>query len=99
MERKPKRSFQEIRNILLLQLYREKKTINKLASDSNINWRTTELHLNYLVGRGLVREVFSSPYARIYEITEKGKEVVERMNQNGLLKFVKDKKQGRILII
>ena len=94
-----KRTFQELRNLILIQLYRSKKTINELANDAGVNWKTTELHLTYLVGKGLVTEVFASPYARIFEITEKGKQLVDEINPKGILRFVKDEKRGRILII
>ncbi|MEM4337064.1 MAG: winged helix-turn-helix domain-containing protein [Candidatus Woesearchaeota archaeon] len=93
-----KRTFSEIREILLLTLYKGKQTINTLAKEAGVNWKTTENHLTYLIGKGLVYEVFSSPYARIFELTDKGKEVVEKMKPEGALKFVK-KEKGGILIL
>lgn len=95
----PKRKFDELRNLLLLQLSKGKSTINNLSSISGVNWKTTENHLTYLIGKGLAREVFSSPYARIFEITDKGKELVEKLNPKGILRFVKKEEGTRILII
>ena len=43
-----------------------------MAKDIDVNWKTVENHLTYLVGRRLVHEVFSSKYVRIFEITEFG---------------------------
>lgn len=94
-----KRKFADIRNLLLLQLAKGKTTINNLSGISGVNWKTAENHLTFLIGKGLAREVFSSPYARIFEITEKGKEVVEQINPKGILKFVKKDEGTRILII
>ncbi len=98
-----KRKFSEIREILLVTLSKGKKTLNTLAKEAGVNWKTTDNHLTYLMGKGLVKEVFSSPYARIFELTEKGREVVEELYPKGMLKFVKkeDKngKGGNVLIL
>jgi len=70
-----KRTFSEIRILLLKSLSNSRRTINELSRISGVNWKTTENHLTYLVGKGLVREIVNSPYARIFELSEKGKEV------------------------
>lgn len=67
-----KRKFSELREIILRALAHDQKTINQLSSETGINWRTISNHLVYLVGRGLAKEVFSSRFVRIFEITEKG---------------------------
>lgn len=74
-----KRTFEEIRFNLLMSLTEGRKTINELAKDAGVNWRTTSNHLVYLIGLGLVTEVFNSPYVRIFELTEKGKAKVEEL--------------------
>ena len=95
-----KRKFPEIRNILLVALSKGKQTINNLSKEAGVNWKTTENHLTYLIGKGLVSEVFSSPYARIFELTEKGKELVEKLYPSGMLKFIKkDNGKEGVLII
>ena len=69
-----KRTFIEIRRSILLSLASGQKTINQISVESQINWKTVENHLIYLIGRGWVREVFHSPYARILELTAFGKD-------------------------
>lgn len=68
-----KRCFAYIRKAILLSIYSDNRTINSISESSNINWRTCENHLTYLCGRGLVKEVFSSRYARIFELTQEGR--------------------------
>lgn len=71
-----KRTFIEIRKQLLNSLRPGQQTINQLAGNAGVNWKTTQRHLIVLIGKGLVREVFSSPHVKIYELTEKGKALV-----------------------
>ena len=72
-----KRTFSELREIILNTLLGGKKTLNEVSKASGINWKTVDNHIVYLIGRGMVTEVFSSPYVRIVELTEKGKEYLE----------------------
>ena len=71
-----KRNFQEIRDLILLTLSGNRKTINQLAQESGINWKTTQHHLVYLIGKQMVKEVFSSPYVRIFELTDNGDDYI-----------------------
>jgi len=71
-----KRTFEEIRKDILKSLSNGQNTINHISNETNINWKTVENHLIYLIGRGLVNEVFSSEYVRIFELTEEGKDYV-----------------------
>ena len=73
-----KRSFLKIRNSILLSLASGQKTINQISNESQINWKTVERHLVYLVGKGWVREAFSSAYVRIFELTAFGKDYLRR---------------------
>ena len=68
----PKRTFDAIRKLILISLFSGKKTINQISTEAGVNWRTVELHLNYLVGRKMAVEIFSSKYVRIFEITDEG---------------------------
>lgn len=77
-----KRGFKEIRDLLLLELSGTRKTINQLSQDSGINWKTTQHHLVYLIGKQMVKEVFSSPYVRIFELTDNGEEYATVINPN-----------------
>ncbi len=89
-----KRSFEEIRNLLLIELSKGKKTLNQLAKDSGINWKTTDNHLTYLIGKGLALEVFNSPYVRIFEITDKGKEIAALLKPKSSVSYTKKSKEG-----
>lgn len=71
-----KRTFREIRKSILLALSKGQLTVNEIAKQSEINWKTVNNHLIYLTGRGFVKEVFSSSYVRIYELTEQGKNFI-----------------------
>lgn len=75
--RTPKKTFVEIRKTMLECLKTGQKTVNKLSSETGINWKTVDNHLIYLIGRGFAKEVFVSPYVKIYEITERGKEALQ----------------------
>ncbi|MBI2657673.1 ArsR family transcriptional regulator [Candidatus Woesearchaeota archaeon] len=78
-----KRTFIEIRNSILLCLAEGQKTINQISSETGINWRTVDRHLTYLIGKGWAREVFSSSYVRILELTAFGKDYVrKRVSKN-----------------
>ena len=73
-----KRKFIDIRNIILLSLASGQKTINQISSETQINWKTVERHLIYLIGKGWVREVFRSSYVRVFELTAFGKDYVRK---------------------
>ncbi|MBN2111883.1 ArsR family transcriptional regulator [Candidatus Woesearchaeota archaeon] len=75
-----KRRFSDLRGIILKNLNNGKKTVNQISSETGINWKTVDNHLIYLVGTGMAQVVFSSPYVKIFEITEHGKEYVEHLN-------------------
>ena len=73
-----KRTFIELRKDILKCLSKGQNTVNHISNETNINWKTVDNHLTYLRGRGLINEVFSSEYVRIYELSEDGKEYVLR---------------------
>ena len=72
-----KRTFKDLRIAILICLYSKQKTINQISHDTGINWKSVELHLTYLMGKGLVSSVFSSKYVRIFELSENGKYYVK----------------------
>ena len=76
-----KRRFKELREIILRHLAKGQITINQLASDTGINWKTVDNHLTFLVGKGLAKEVFSSKFVRIFEITAYMREVFISMSE------------------
>ena len=94
-----KRTFGEIRLLLLAHLLKGQKTINTLARESGVNWKTVDNHIIYLLGKGFAKEILSSPYARIVEISEKGKEHLQIKYPKGKIVFLKKQnKKGGLLI-
>ena len=85
-----KRTFIEIRNSILLSLASGQKTINQISSEAQVNWKTVERHLIYLTGKGWVREVFSSAYVRVFELTAFGKDYL-RKNVSKTVRISDDK--------
>ena len=74
-----KRRFSDIRDLILKNLYTGRKTVNQISSETGINWKTVDNHLIYLVGKGMAQVVFSSPYVKIFELTDLGKEYIEKL--------------------
>lgn len=72
-----KRTFSIIRNMILFELYKGEKTINQVAINTNINWKTVEKHLVHLVGKKQAQEIFTSKFVRIFGISELGKKQVD----------------------
>lgn len=87
--RESKRTFYELRNEIIVSLSKGKMTINQLALDSGINWKTVEKHLTHLIGKKLVAEIFSSEYVRVFELSDKGREYFENIKKEGLSRFVR----------
>lgn len=83
MSQQKKRPFTELRELILSNLSSGQKTINQVSSETGINWKTVDNHITFLIGRGLAREVFSSSYVRIVEITERGLEQMQQSAESG----------------
>ncbi len=73
-----RRTFLVIRLAILNSLSKGQQTINQIATITGINWRTVELHLTFLVGKGFAKEIFNSQYVRIFSITDLGAESLNR---------------------
>jgi len=86
--RESKRTFLQLREKILINLLNGRKTINQIANDAGINWKTVEKHLTYLIGKRLVEEIFSSEYVRIFELTEYGKRNVVDLEEKKLSQIV-----------
>jgi predicted transcriptional regulator len=71
-----KREFRVIRKNLLHSLVDGQRNINQLAKDAGVNWKTTRNHMVYLCGFGFAKVVINLPQVTIYEITERGMEVL-----------------------
>lgn len=77
-----KRAYPEIRKSILKAIEGSQKTINEVARTSKVNWKTVQRHLTFFKGTGLIIETFSSPYVRIFEITEEGKKILEEWKKS-----------------
>jgi len=77
---KEKRTFEIIRLLILHSLQNGQRTLNQLSNDTDINWKTVDNHIIYLLGRGFVTEVYFSKYVKIVEITEKGTAFLKEKN-------------------
>lgn len=89
-----KRNFIDLRKSILISLASGQKTINQISNETQINWKTVERHLTYLIGKGWVREAFSSAYVRIFELNAFGKDYLRRNVVKGIR--ITDKKIIRI---
>lgn len=85
-----KRTFSELRRKILITLSYGRKTINQVAQETGINWKTVEKHLTYLLGKKAIDEVYSSDYLRIFDLNEKGKGMVEKLRTEEREKIVKE---------
>ena len=80
-----KRTFGEIRRELIVALSSNSEcSINFLSRNCDINWRTVEKHLVYLVGRGYAEEIFSSEYVRILKATERGQAIAAILEEGDI---------------
>lgn len=77
-----RRLFEQIRVLILLALSNGQSTINKISNDTGINWKTVQNHLTFLLGKSYVKEIFSSQYVRIFEITPHGRDYAKKFLQN-----------------
>lgn len=66
--RQPKRTFAEIRKLILRDFASGQRTVNQIAESTGLTWRTVDGHLIYLAGKGLVEPVFVSRYVKIYRL-------------------------------
>ena len=71
MSRRPKKTFKEIRALILKDLEKGQRTVNEIAQATKLTWRTVDNHLIHLIGKGLVEPVFISEYVKIYRLRVK----------------------------
>ncbi|MBI3037232.1 ArsR family transcriptional regulator [Candidatus Woesearchaeota archaeon] len=76
-----KRTFTELRHIILAALSHGQQTTNQISIKTGINWRTVEAHLTFLIGKGLVTEVLKSEYVRIFALAQDGKAAASSLTQ------------------
>lgn len=63
-----KKTFSQIRKIILKELSKGERTVNQIAENTGLTWRTVDNHLIYLIGTGKVEPVFISKYVKIYRL-------------------------------
>jgi DNA-binding transcriptional ArsR family regulator len=89
-KKEKKRTFEELRKNIIIDLDSGKKTINQISMDTGINWKTVEKHLTYLLGKKLIEEVYNSDYLRIFDLTDKGRIRTEEHRQEERAKLVRE---------
>ncbi|MBI4150709.1 hypothetical protein HY492_01145 [Candidatus Woesearchaeota archaeon] len=67
-----KRKYSQLRPLILKAFLKDQKTVNQVATETGINWRTVDNHLIYLTGKGHLKAIFISAFVKIYAITDKG---------------------------
>lgn len=77
-----KRTFSELRFLLLNVLSSGQQTTNQLSLKSGINWKTVEAHLTFLIGKRFVSEVLKSEYVRIFALTQAGEQYAKSLKQD-----------------
>lgn len=78
---KSKRTFLYLRHLILIALLKGPQTINQISINSGINWKTAENHLTHLTGKGLIALLYQTPYLKIYQLTDKGRQYLEYVKQ------------------
>jgi predicted transcriptional regulator len=73
-----KRKFKVLQKLILKSLRSRPLTINEISEKSNINWNSTSHQLILLKGQDYVKEIFSHKRLRLFEITDKGKQLVKK---------------------
>lgn len=68
--RQPKRTFKEIRELILKDFSKGQRTVNEIAQSTGLTWRTVDNHIIHLIGKGLVEPVFISEYVKIYRLKQ-----------------------------
>ena len=99
-----KRTFSELRHIILVMLLSGQQTTNQLSIKTGINWRTVEAHLTFLIGKGLVTEVLKSEYVRIFKLTDAGQQYASLLQQQksaaaGLKEEMKEEAKEKVIKI
>lgn len=69
-----RRTFRELRQVILIALLSGQQTTSGISTGTGINWRTAEAHLSFLVSKGFVSEILKLKYVRIFKLTPVGEE-------------------------
>ena len=77
-----RRTFNDLRRSILISLVSGQKTVNQISRHTKINWRSVVIHIKYLVEKGLIKNVVNSPYVKIYELSDIGKEFIALLGIN-----------------
>jgi len=80
-DKSQKRTFSYLRHLILIALLKGPQTINQISINSGINWKTAENHLTHLTGKGLIALLYQTPYLKIYQLTDKGKQYLDFVKQ------------------
>lgn len=73
-----RKTYLIIRLFILQSLLQKEKSVNNIAYDTGINWRTADKHLDYLLEQGFVSKFYFAEQLKIYAITDLGKQVISQ---------------------
>lgn len=76
-----KRTFSYLRHLILISMVKGPQSINQVSNLSGINWKTVENHMVHLMGKGLVKIAYNTPYIKIYDLTDDGKKYLHFLKQ------------------
>lgn len=79
-------TYLEIRQKIVDGFSGGERTVNQIAKSTGLTWRTVDLHLIWLTGKGIVEPVFLSEYVKIYRKRESvsGKQYSANGNQHSV---------------
>ncbi|MBI4143945.1 ArsR family transcriptional regulator [Candidatus Woesearchaeota archaeon] len=80
-----RKTYLIIRLFILQSLLQKEKSVNNIAHDTGINWRTVDKHLDYLLEQGLVSKFYFAEQLKIYSITELGRHAISRQTLQEVL--------------
>jgi predicted transcriptional regulator len=80
-----RRDYLTIRLLILLTLSNKEKSVNQIAHDTKINWRTVAKHLEHLTQQGLTQQYYFAQQLKIYALTDKGFVVLTEPPQQEVL--------------
>jgi glycogen synthase len=93
-QKRERRGYEHIRGLILLTLTQGPTTVNKIANETGINWKTVDNHIIHLLGKGHITTVFKSAYVKIYTTTSEGEEYAQEIKQSFYEKYVTE--QGSV---
>ena len=68
--RQKRKTYPKIRQLILNEFSKGERTVNEIAQNTGLTWRTVDGHIIWLIGKGIIEPVFVSSYVKIYRKRE-----------------------------